>query len=539
MPITDAFFLLAESRRTPMHVGGLNLFTLPRDVDDTTFLHNLGDILRHDGELRRPFGEKLKMGPLGVAGNISWEEDEEIDMDYHIRHSALPKPGRYRELFALVSRLHSTLLDRSRPLWELHLIEGLPNRQFATYFKAHHCAIDGVGSMHLMSSMFSTNARSKVKISPFSREAYDLYKKQLAANKSQRATPDESEVRAATEMLREQLGGTVNVAKALGETASVWVGRNKSMAVPFHQVPKSAVSTRITGARRFVAQSWPFERVRAMGKAYDGTLNDAVMAICAGALRKHLQEQRDLPKVSLKAMAPVSLRAAGDMDSANAVGMVIADLATNVRDPAKRFRAIKASMDASKAQLQQMTPGEIQVYTGITQAPLLLGQLTGLSSRFPAFSTVISNVPGPRERRYWNGARVEGMYPVSIPFDGAAVNFTLVSNFENLDFGIVACRKSVPQVQRMIDYMEEALVELEDAAGLRRRSGRAKGPLQRLNATESGTAGKQKTGAARGRKAAAVPKLKAKSGGKSPAQPKRVAAARTASRKASKKTSKE
>ena len=103
MPITDAFFLLAESRRTPMHVGGLNLFTLPKDVDDTTFLNRLGEILSYDGELRRPFGEKLKTGPLGVAGNIFWEEEDEMDMDYHIRHSALPKPGRFRELFALWS----------------------------------------------------------------------------------------------------------------------------------------------------------------------------------------------------------------------------------------------------------------------------------------------------------------------------------------------------------------------------------------------------------------------------------------------------
>ncbi len=206
MPITDAFFLLAESRRTPMHVGGLNLFTLPKDVDDTTFLANLGKILRYDGELRRPFGEKLKMGALGVAGNIFWEEEEEMDMEYHVRHSALPKPGRYRELFALISRLHSTLLDRSRPLWEMHLIEGLPNRQFATYFKAHHCAIDGVGAMHLMSSMYSTNARSKVKISPFSREAYETYKQQLAGT-APRAKPAEAEVKAVLEVLKDQLGG--------------------------------------------------------------------------------------------------------------------------------------------------------------------------------------------------------------------------------------------------------------------------------------------------------------------------------------------
>jgi diacylglycerol O-acyltransferase / wax synthase len=470
MPLTDAFFLLSESRRTPMHVGGLNLFTLPKDVDDATFLANLGNILKDEVELRRPFGEKLKTGPLGLAGNIFWEEEDELDMEYHVRHSALPKPGRFRELFALVSRLHGTLLDRSRPLWEIHLIEGLQNRQFATYFKAHHCAIDGVGAMHLMSSMYSTNARTKIKESPFSLEAYQRYKEQLAGGKAQRVKPREEEVRAVAEVLREQLGGTVNVAKALRDTANVWLGRNKTLAVPFHKIPKSAVSTQITGARRFVAQSWPFERIRAMGRAYDGTLNDAVMAMCAGALRKHLQDQRDLPKVSLKTMAPVSLRAAGDVDSANAVGMVIADLATNVRDPGKRFRAIQASMNASKSQLQQLTPGEIQAYTGITQAPLLLTQLTGLAGRFPAFSTVISNVPGPREKRYWNGARLDGMYPVSIPFDGAAVNFTLVSNNDNLDFGIVACRKSVPHVQRLIDYMEDALIELEDAAGLSRRS---------------------------------------------------------------------
>ena len=515
MPLTDAFFLMSESRRTPMHVGGVNLFTLPKDVDDASFLANLGEILSREGNLRRPFGEKLKLGAMGVAGNIFWEEEDELDMEYHVRHSALPKPGRYRELFALVSRLHSTLLDRSRPLWEMHLIEGLQNRQFATYFKAHHCAIDGVGSMHMMSSMYSTNARAKVKVSPFSLEAYEIYKRQLANAAPAISRPRDAEVRAVVEVLRNQLGGTVNVARALRESANVWLGRNKTMAVPFHKVPKSSVSTQITGARRFVAQSWPFERVRAMGRAYDGTLNDAVMAMCSGALRKHLQEQRDLPKISLKAMAPVSVRAAGDMDSANAVGMVIVDLATNVRDPAKRFRAIKESMDASKAQLQQLSSAEIQAYTAISQAPLLLTSLTGLASRFPAFSTVISNVPGPREKRYWNGARLDGMYPVSIPMDGSAVNFTLVSNNENLDFGIVACRKSVPQVQRLIDYMEESLVELEDAAGLRRR----KSPGKRISASKIKSKTKSSSKIAR-----AVPKLQAKTTPKTRVKPKQSGA---------------
>tara|TARA_R110002110_G_scaffold415561_1_gene650762 strand:+ start:63490 stop:65022 length:1533 start_codon:yes stop_codon:yes gene_type:complete len=501
MPITDAFFLIMESRRTPMHVGGVNLFTLPKDIDDATFLHTLGDIMRHEGELRRPFGEKLKMGPLGAAGSIGWEEDDELDMEYHVRHSALPRPGRYRELFALVSRLHSTLLDRSRPLWEMHLIEGLQNRQFATYFKAHHCAIDGVGAMHLMSSMYSTNARTRVKNSPFSYETYKAYKELLQADKPSRINPNENEVRAVAELLREQLGGSVSIAKAMSETARIWMGKQSKMVVPFHKIPRSALSTQLTGARRFVAQSWSFDRVRAVGKAFDGTLNDAVMAMCAGALRRQLQDQRGLPKQSLKAMAPVSVRAAGDLDSSNAVGMVCVDLATNVRDPAKRIRQIKESMDAAKAQLQQMTSREIQIYTALSQAPLLLTQMTGLGSRFPAFSTVISNVPGPRERRYWNGARLDGMYPVSIPFDGSAVNFTVVSNFENLDFGIVACRKSVPHVQRLIDYMEDSLVELEDAAGLRTKTGRLR---------KTGTAAKGRKKAPAKAKTAVVPKLKSK-----------------------------
>jgi diacylglycerol O-acyltransferase len=509
MPITDAFFLIMESRRQPMHVGGLTLFTLPKDVDDASFLANLGEILRYDGELRRPFGETLRMGPLGVAGNIFWEDDDDLDMDYHVRHSALPKPGRYRELFALVSRLHGTLLDRSRPLWEMNLIEGLQNRQFATYFKAHHCAIDGVGSMHLMSSMYSTNARTKVKESPLSYEAYQAYKEKLQAQQAPSEPPRQDEIVAVAELIKEQLGSTVNIAKAMRDTAGIWMGRKSKMAVPFHQIPRSPLSTQLTGSRRFVAQSWPFARVRAVGKAFDGTLNDTVLAMCAGALRKQLQAQRALPKQSLKAMAPVSVRAAGDIDSSNAVGMVCADLATNVRDPAKRFRQIKESMDAAKAQLQQLSSGEIQVYTGITQAPLLLTQMTGLGSRFPAFSTVVSNVPGPRERRYWNGARLDGMYPVSIPFDGGAVNFTVVSNFENLDFGIVACRKSMPHVQRLIDYMEETLIELENAAGLR-------SPSSKRTASRSAAKPKAKTKT----KVKAPAKTRAKTKTKAKAKPK-------------------
>ena len=466
MSLIDSFFLINESRRTPMHVAAVSLFSLPRGVDDIHFLHELREVLKTDAPLRHPFGSKLKTGALGTLGPIHWVDDEQLDFDYHIRHSALPKPGRYRELFALASRLHGTLMDRSRPLWELHLIEGLQSRQFATYFKMHHCAIDGVGSMHLVQSMFSTNSRTRLQESPFSQAAFEKYCQKLNIRQEQKLEPRENEILAVAEFLREQLGGAFNVANALRRYAGVWMGLGDKLTVPWRQVPQTRLNTQITGARRFVAQSWPIDRFKAIAKAFDGTLNDAVLAVCAGALRLQLQEQESLPAHSLKAMAPISMRTGNDLETANAVAFITADLGTNQKDPAKRIQVIQQSMRAGKQQLQGMSAREVQVYTAITQAPMLILTLAGLAGRFPAFSTVISNVPGPRQPMYWNGARLDGMYPVSIPFDGFAVNITLLSNNDNLDFGIVACRHSVPQIQHLIGHMETALAELELAGGI-------------------------------------------------------------------------
>ncbi len=466
MSLLDSFFLINESRRTPMHVASVSLFSLPRGIDDTEFLHKLREVLRTDEPLRHPFGNKIKTGPLGTLGPIHWQADEELDFDYHIRHSALPKPGRYRELFALASRLHGSLMDRSRPFWELHLIEGLQSRQFATYFKMHHCAIDGVGSMHLMQSMFSKSSRTRIRQSPFSQAAFEKYCKELNIPAAQPVEPRENEILAAADFLREQMGGAVNVANALRRYAGVWMGMSDKLTVPWRQVPRTNLNTQITSARRIVAQSWPIARFKAIGRAFNGTLNDAVLAVCAGALRLQLQEQQALPEHSLKAMAPISMRTQDDLDSGNAVAFITADLGTNERDPAKRIQVIKDSMMAGKKQLQGMSAREVQVYTAITNAPMLILTLAGLASKFPAFSTVISNVPGPRQPLYWNGARLDGMYPLSIPFDGFAVNITLVSNNDMLDFGIVACRHSVPQIQHLIGHMDTALQELELAGGI-------------------------------------------------------------------------
>jgi diacylglycerol O-acyltransferase len=470
--LADAAFLYAEKRETPMHVGGVTLYTLPKGVSVQDFVGEMiMDGLSAD-DFREPFGEFVATGRAGPMGPLYWEKDQSIDMDYHVRHSALPSPGRFRELFALVSRLHSTLLDRNRPLWELHIIEGLQNHQLAVYMKMHHAAIDGVASMQLTQSVCSTDPAFRIYDLPMSMNAYQRHLATVGAGKSRRVAPNESELRSVADALKQQFDSSAQILGALRRFGGAFFGRSGNLAVPWHNVPRTSINTRVGGARRFVAQSWEFDRIQAVCKAIDGTLNDLVLAMCSGALRRYLMGHHELPKHSLKAMAPVSLREKDDFSAGNAVGFITADLATNTEDPEQRLRTIQASMRAGKDLLKGLSSREAMIFMQLTQLPALLTTMLGLAAQFPAFSTVISNVPGPRQQLYWNGARLDGIYPASIVFDGFAMNITLVSYAKSLDFGIVACRRSLPEIQRMIDYLEEALVELEEVAGLRSKSGK-------------------------------------------------------------------
>jgi WS/DGAT/MGAT family acyltransferase len=288
---------------------------------------------------------------------------------------------------------------------------------------------------------------------------------------------------------------------------------------PWRSAPRSAINTPVDCGRRFVAQSWPFERIYRLGKAFDGTLNDAVLAMCGGALRKYLQHHAHLPEKTLSAMVPVSLRRKGDVESGNAVGAVIADLATEIDDPAERMARVQRSMIAGKQLYKDVSPDQAALLMALMQTPMFLLSALSLSDRFPSVSTVISNVPGPRHPLYWNGAQLKGMYPASIVLDGFALNITLVGYDKSLDFGIVAARRTMPQVQRLIDYLEDALVELEDAAGL----GAAPKRTRRTTSLAAKTTTKKKAEAKpEGRAEQAVPR---KSAAKKPAAKKAKAGA--------------
>lgn len=459
----DAGFLVAESRETPMHVGGLYLFTYPEGADAQAHLQKLLDILRSTKAWRRPFGHKLEMSRVGPIGPTHWVPDDRLDVDYHVRHSALPEPGRYRELFALAGRLHQTLLDRHRPLWETHIIEGLQNRQFALYAKTHHSAIDGVSGARLAQTMLSPDPAVWRDHSPYSLEAHRMMRAERPADAS---PPTDKEMKRVSEVLRESFGVSRNLVSSLLTYTRAWLHPDRhSVTTSWTPAPHTSFSTRITGARRCVAQSYSLPRIRTVGKALGGTINDVVLALCGGALRRYLLARGELPEAPLTAMTPVSLRTAdNDGQEGNAVGALIANLGTHIADPAKRFETVRASMRSGKELLQGMSPKEIELFSQLTATPALVIGVLGLGDRFPPFSTVISNVPGPRETSYWNGARLDGMYPLSAIYHGFGLNITLMSNGDQLDFGIVADRSSVPRVQRLIDDLEASLEELEALA---------------------------------------------------------------------------
>ncbi|MBQ0754141.1 MAG: wax ester/triacylglycerol synthase family O-acyltransferase [Gammaproteobacteria bacterium] len=447
----DQLFLFLERRQQPMHVAGLQLFSFPEDAGPK-YISELAQQMRECCRPVRPFNQRLKYR----FGQPFWVEDKHFDIDAHFRHEALPKPGRIRELLALVSAEHSNLLDRERPLWEAHLIEGIRGKRFALYTKVHHSVVDGVSAMRMGMRALSTD--------PNERNLPPVW----AHERKQRTMPS-NPVEAMSGLASLTAGLSKQVATVPALMREVYSVMQKAKKDPNYvsifQAPQSQINERITGSRRFAAQSFSLARIRRIGKAFNCTINDIVLAVCGSALRDYLISQNALPNAPLIAMVPISLRQ-DDSAEGNQIATILANLGTHIADPANRLRVIKASVEEAKARYQQMSPTEILNFTALMLAPTFINLMTGLAPGMQAFNVVISNVPGPKEPLYWNGAKLEGMYPVSIVLDRIALNITLTSYGDQLEFGLIGCRRTLPSMQRMLDYLENGIRELEVAADI-------------------------------------------------------------------------
>jgi diacylglycerol O-acyltransferase / wax synthase len=455
---SDSVFLYGESREQMMHVAGMMLFASPPNAHPDWLRDLMGEI--RGAQVHRPWNLRLRTPDFLWNPLQAWVEQEEVDLEYHVRRSALPSPGDERELGILVSRLHGHHIDFHRPPWEAHLIEGLDGGRFAMYVKVHHSLIDGFSAMRILATALSS--------------APDELDRPLFFS----IPPRPRSIRAPTQhedgegglhfpellaVVREQYGAAKTAIRALKKLVDSSRAGEHDFVTP-RQAPKCVLNARISKSRRFATQRIETARLRAIAKAANGTLNDVVLALSAASLRRYLIEQDMLPAEPLIAMVPVAVRAKDDDGQGNSVGAILASLATDIDDPRERLAAIIDSTTHAKQMLQGMSKAAILQYSAMLLAPSLLQMIPTTAGHLrPTFNLVISNVPGPDKPLYFRGAQLEASYPMSIPVHGQALNITCASYAGHVCFGFTGCRDSVPHLQRLAVYCGEAMSELEAA----------------------------------------------------------------------------
>jgi diacylglycerol O-acyltransferase / wax synthase len=449
----DAAWLALESRDTPMHVGGLFQFTLP-PAAPARYLEREFEQMREARAIPSPWNLRLVEAPLLGSRVPIMREVHDIDLDYHVRHSALPHPGGQRELGVLVSRLHSHQLDLHRPLWEVHLIEGLEGNRFAVYSKMHHSLVDGVSGMRLIMRTLSRDPK-KGGTSAF-----------WTVGAGQRAPRPSSEsnrhgpLAGPLALLRDSAAAAAGLSRATLDLGLAAID-DRSLQAPYRG-PSSVLGASLGGQRRFATQQYDFDRIKRLAKAAGCTVNDIVLYLSGTALRHYLLEHAQLPDRPLTAGVPVNLRDAEDQSMGTSIAFMIVELGTNIADARERLRAVRSSTAEAKGHLSRLPAPARTSYTLLLNAPYIAGLILGLGGHAPVpFNVGISNVPGPTEPLYMNGSRLDSLSPLSLLTHGNALNITCVSYAGTLNFGFTGARDTMPHLQRLAIYMGEALVEVE------------------------------------------------------------------------------
>ncbi len=453
----DAAWLFTESRATPNHVGGLLQFRLPPNAPRDYMRRLMADFRSHR-TFTAPWNRKLKVA-FSKNPVPAWIEDEQIDLEYHVRHAALPWPGGERELGELVGRLQSTPLDLTRPPWECTIIEGLDGGRFALFIKMHHSLIDGVSGMMLLQRAMAGDPDKSMALPPFWASGQPREPKLPSTRPSPTMA---NATAAAVQVLSEQAKSVPQLLTAFGKILRRIGSPEEGMVLPF-DAPQSVLNGRVREKRRFATQQFPMARLRTLAAAANCTLNDVVLALCGGALRQFLLARASLPDQTMTAGIPVSVRPSGDEAPGNAITFIVATLGTDIEEPAERLQAIKASVKFAKAHVQSLPRQAMQQYTMLLMAPTIMTLLTGMGGRTrPMFNVTISNVPGPDKPLYFRGAELVSIFPVSIVTHGQALNITCESYAGMMNFGFTGCHSSLPGLQRLALHAVTALEELEE-----------------------------------------------------------------------------
>ncbi|HSV41082.1 MAG TPA: wax ester/triacylglycerol synthase family O-acyltransferase [Nocardioidaceae bacterium] len=437
----DNMFARMESSRTPMHIGALAIFDLPEGAP-TSFTRDLYEQFSQLAFLPFPFDSVIAR-----ASTMAHWKQVQPDPSYHVRLSALPEPGGDRELGALVERLHSTPLDMAKPLWEAHVIEGLSGNRFAFYFKAHHCAVDGMGAMNLIRTWLTLDPDAE----PGSESVQPLDQDFNLANMF------------AVTTAKRAVDGVQATGEIAGRLTSMLRGANSSVLAAL-RTPRTPFNRRITRHRRLAVQVLELPRLKAVAVESGTTVNDVILASLGGAVRRYLEEQDALPKNTLTVSVPVGIDR--DADTLNAATGFVAPLATSSEDSLERLRSIAAATSRGKNELLSMSANALQHYTLVGLIPLAVGQRTGaLGNLPPLFNFTVSNVVLSKDPLYLNGAKLDLIVPVSFLVHGYGLNVTLVGYADRVTLGFVGCRDTLPHLQRLALYTGSAFEELETAVG--------------------------------------------------------------------------
>jgi WS/DGAT/MGAT family acyltransferase len=477
----DATFLTMETSNQFGHVSSVSVYERP-SPDFQPFPAWRAAIEKRL-HLLEPLRRRLVEVPLNID-HPYWIEDPDFDLDYHVRHTALPPPGGDEQMSKLVARLIGRPLDRRRPLWESYVIEGMADDRFAIFTKVHHATIDGASGAELLTLMLDQTPegdeiepptsvwkpeRVPSELEVLNRAAANLVRKPgRAALLSARAVRELGKttrnpviVAAANQWrdsLRGPLGALMNIGRARDEE------RDPPPPLPSLRAPRTPWNHSITPHRNFAFQSTSLEAVKAIKNAMGATVNDVVMGACAGGLRAYLEEKGALPDEPLVTMVPVSIRTGEETEKwTNRVSGLLASLPTNEPEVADRVRLVHETMVQSK-QMFDAIPADLLTDFSQFPSPATFARATRMATRFrlgdrfnPPVNLVISNVPGPRTPLYSTGAKLLHYYPVSTIVDGQGLNITVQSYLNTLDWGLVSCRELVPDLDHMLDLIVEEM----------------------------------------------------------------------------------
>ncbi|MBB3048272.1 WS/DGAT/MGAT family acyltransferase [Litorivivens lipolytica] len=432
--------LSLESDDTPMHIGMLFRFALPKG-GDRHFVAELAAAFRQQSALNAPWHWRLK-GRSGLKPQ--WQECAQVDLDHHFRQLGLPSPGGERELGVLVSRLHSQLLDSRRPPWECYLIEGLENGRFALYFKVHRALVDAAGGAEVLQAFLSASDADDTIKAPWT---CAIDSEVMGGEQGSWPSP---------------LAAAGNLGKAVSRLVGAGLRRKSELAVPY-KAPRTALNGPVNRQRRFATQHYSRARIRQLGEALGESDDNVVLLyLCGSALRRFLKEYNALPDEPLIAAVPQSRVHLSDFN------LAFVALGSDEADPLTRFQSVQRSYAAAIAHLESVAPELRMAYSLAASAPFIAAQISGAQPWMPAmFNLSFITMPGPTGPRYLGGAELESLHNLSLLMPGSALTVSCVPCHEGFNIGLTGARDTLPHLQRIAVYMGQALEQLEVAVQAR------------------------------------------------------------------------